>query len=254
MSNCFTAIICTGRNWISIWKSTISNIRKSTLYNPKQNRIRREGLLDERLPDADSGHVAAVASLYAMMKGARAMNTVWLKLAGAIVAIVIILVVVGKFTGGGSSSTPAAPQQTEKAKDVYDSFARDDKKFAVKFQGQDEPEPNTAAPAAAQPSQPPAGQTPAPQPAKQAHFEKLPIEQEVEAQKIYSFALEQRKQSRLPMMSPKMMIDNCRQIISRWPKSEYAFQAKQMLADLPERHKETFKITPQETDVSSFYK
>lgn len=186
------------------------------------------------------------------------MNTIWLKLAGAIIAVVIVLVVVGQFTGGKSSSTSTSegqPAHAEKPKDVYDSFARDDKKFGVKFQGQDQPEANTPAPAPAQAAPQTVAQAPVQvQPPKQPHFEPLPIEEEVQAQKLHSMALEERKRSRLPMMTPKMMVDYCREIIRRWPKSEYAYSAKLMLADISDRFKEMYKVTPQEMDVSSFFK
>jgi hypothetical protein len=177
------------------------------------------------------------------------MNTIWLKLAGVVVGIIVVLVVVGQFTGDKSPSTPAP--RAERPNDVYDSFARDDKKFGVKLEGQSE----SNAPAQAAPVTPqPVAAQPAPQPEKQLHFEKLPIEAEVEAQRLHSMALEERKRSRLPGMTAKGMVDYCRQIIQRWPKSEYAYKAKLMLADIPERFKEMYKVTPQEMDVSSFYK
>jgi hypothetical protein len=186
------------------------------------------------------------------------MNTIWLKLAGAVVAIIVVLVVVGQFTGNKSPSTPAPAAQGEQTRTVYDSFARDDKKFGVKFEGQEQPEPNAAAQAAAPTPQTPVAQTPVaqapPQPQKQLYFEKLPIEAEVEAQRLHSMALEERKRSRLPGMTAKGMVDYCRQIILKWPRSEYAYKAKLMLADIPERFKEMYKVTPKETDVSSFYK
>jgi hypothetical protein len=183
------------------------------------------------------------------------MNTIWLKLAGGVVGVIIVLAVIGQFTGGKSPSAPAPQaQKADQPKGVYDSFARDDKKFGVKFQGEDEHEANAAPAAAAAPPQPPVAQAAPPEPPKQPHFQKLTMEQEVEAQRLHAMALEERKRARLPMMSPKMMIDYCREIIQKWPKSEYAYKAKLMLDDLPERHKETYHITPQETDVSSFYK
>ncbi len=185
------------------------------------------------------------------------MNTIWLKLAGVVVVIIVVLAVVGQFTGGDKSPSAPAPEgkKTEETKTVYDSFARDDKKFGVKFEGQEEPEANAPATPVPAPTAPAPAAAPAPAPPQgQPHFQKLPLEQEVEAQKIHAMALEQFKQSRLPTMSPKMCIDYCRQLIAKWPRSEYAYKAKLMLNDLPERHKETFKITPQETDVSSFFK
>ena len=33
--SCSTTIICTGRNWMSIWKSIISNTLRSTRCNPQ---------------------------------------------------------------------------------------------------------------------------------------------------------------------------------------------------------------------------
>ena len=185
------------------------------------------------------------------------MNTIWLKLAAAAVAVVIVIAIIGQFTGDKTQSTPAPnpSAQAEKPKTVYDSFDRDDKKFGVKFQGQDQPEANTPAPAPAQPAPQTAAQAPVQvQPPKQPHFEPLPIEEEVQAQKFHSMALEERKRSRLPLMTPKMMVDYCREIIRRWPKSEYAYSAKRMLADIPDRFKEMYKVTPQEMDVSSFFK
>jgi outer membrane protein assembly factor BamD (BamD/ComL family) len=51
-----------------------------------------------------------------------------------------------------------------------------------------------------------------------------------------------------------LMVQNCRQIIKRWPDSQYAYQAKRMLADLPPRYQTRYKVTKEEMDVSMFYK
>jgi hypothetical protein len=170
------------------------------------------------------------------------MNTIWLKIAAVAVVLVAVLIVGSRFMsdkpGPSASSEPAAPSKT-----VYDSFERDDREFGVQ---------DKAAEAPAQEIAPPE-EAPAAQDA-QPTFEKLPTEEEIQAQKLHSMALEERKRSRLPMMTPKLMVDYCRQIIQRWPTSEYAFQAKRMLADIPDRYKKMYNVTDQETDVSSFYK
>jgi len=58
----------------------------------------------------------------------------------------------------------------------------------------------------------------------------------------------------LPMTGFSLMVPNCRQIIKRWPDSWYAYRAKQMLGDLPERYKMRYKVTEEETDLSMYYK
>lgn len=170
------------------------------------------------------------------------MNTIWLKIAAVTVALVVVLIVGSRFMsdkpGPSASSEPADPPKT-----VYDSFERDDREFGVQDKAGEEPAQEIAS----------AEEAPAAQDA-QPTFEKLSIEEEIQAQKLHSMALEERKRSRLPMMTPKLMVDYCREIIQRWPTSEYAFQAKRMLADIPDRYKKMYDVTDQETDVSHFYK
>ncbi len=172
------------------------------------------------------------------------MNTIWLKIAAVAVVLVVVLIVGSRFMSDQPDGKPSpAPDQAEQPKTVYDSFERDDREFGVDYQATEKPAEQTA----------PVEEVPPAQDA-QPTFEKLPIEEEIQAQKLHSMALEERKRSRLPMMTPKLMVDYCREIIERWPNSEYAFQAKRMLADIPERYKSMYNVTDQETDVSRFYK
>lgn len=186
------------------------------------------------------------------------MNTIWLKIAAAAVGVVVVVIVVSKFTSNDAAPTsPPQSQEPGGPKTVYDSFERDDREFGVSEPTDSGTADTTTPPAAATTPQETAPAEPTPPTLTQADeptFEKLPIEEDIQAQRLHSMALEERKRSRLPMMTPKLMVDYCREIIQRWPKSEYAFQAKRMLADIPERYKEMYKVTDQETDVSSFYK
>jgi hypothetical protein len=50
------------------------------------------------------------------------------------------------------------------------------------------------------------------------------------------------------------MVQTCRQIISKWPDSWYAYRAKQMLIDMPERFRGRYNITQEELDISAFTK
>jgi len=184
------------------------------------------------------------------------MNSIWLKIAAAVVAVFIVIVVVDKFKSGepAGPSAPRAESSSDKPKTVYDQWQEDDDKYSVQSQTEDtqsaQPEPQPAQPTetATQP------QTAQPAPQQQPTFEKLPFEQDLQAQKLFEHAKMEFKQSRLPMMTPARMVKDCREIIQRWPKSEYAFQAKRMLADLPQRYHTMYTITDQEKDVSSFYK
>jgi type IV secretory pathway VirB10-like protein len=183
------------------------------------------------------------------------MNTFWLKIAaGALVVVIIAIGLSVLFSGkSGSSRTAPQPRVEEKPKTVYDSFARDDKKFAVKPEPE-EPNEQVAAPSQPVVQQPTTQPATATQPQPQPKFRKLAIEEEVEAQKLFEMAKAQRKMGRLPMLGYKLMVDYCREIIRRWPDCQYAFLSKQMLADIPERYHETYHITKQELDTSSFYR
>jgi len=163
------------------------------------------------------------------------MNTFWLKIAGVTVIIVVVVVLIGVFS---SSTPPPAPQVPSEppAKTIYEQWDRDDKRLRA------EPEPIV-----------PPQTSPSAQP-RQPQFKKLSMEDEIEAQRKWEWVVNQRKMARLPIMSPKQMVDTCREIIQRWPESKYAFLAKRALADLPERYHTMYNITKEEMDVSNFYK
>lgn len=195
------------------------------------------------------------------------MNTIWLKLAGAIVAIIIVLVVIGQFTGGKSPSTPAPQNKT------FDDMVQRDKQFGKEPKPVEQeaasPQanaqqavagPNVAAAPAAQPAQT------VPQPTRTSvlpkditqkttmYFKPLSEEDDLQAQQLLPWATTTRSIGRLPMMSPGPMVKTCRDILSRWPDSWYALRAKQMLADIYETRGAAFNITEQEMDISRFLK
>lgn len=165
------------------------------------------------------------------------MNTFWLKMAGGAVAIVGIIILASVLWPKGELE----PQKT-----VYDVWDKDDKRLRA------EPQPNE--PAASSNQLPRQQVTPQPttDEPSQLHFKELSEEEQVEAERIFEMAMAERKMSRLPGMTPKRMVDYCRQIIQKWPGSEYAFKAKRMLADIPERYHEMYNITKEEIDLGNF--
>jgi hypothetical protein len=198
------------------------------------------------------------------------MNTIWLKLAGGVVAIIVVLVVVGQFTGGKSSSGPAPEPQKDKT--FYDMADRD-KQFGKepKPVQQETPQPPPVAPPttpgpnavtapAVQPVQP------APQPARKymlpsditqkttMYFKPMDEDDDIAAQQLLPWATTARSLGRLPFVQYGPMVKASRDILSRWPDSWYAFRAKQMLNEISERYAENYKITEQEMDISRFLK
>jgi len=171
------------------------------------------------------------------------MNTFWLKIAGVAVVIVGVVVLIGVFS---SSTPPAAPEPQGKppAKTIYEQWEKDDERLRAQPESREPPKTSSSV----QPgTEPQAVQT------RQPQFKKLSMEDEIEAQRLWEWVVNQRKMGRLPIMGYGQMVKTCRQIIQRWPESKYAFLARRALADLPERYHTMYKITKEEMDVSNFY-
>jgi len=182
------------------------------------------------------------------------LNTFWLKIAAFAVAIVAGIVVVAMFLPGGPKEPPP-PEKT-----FYDQVEQDKKKFLAEPKAVDssqQPAAPQQGPPAEQP-QPPAEQAqPAVEPPRPAgpvtlYFKELSETDNIEAERLLNVAVPARSIGRLPMTSPKLMVDACRQIIQRWPDSWYAYNAKRMLADLPRRDQQRYSITEQEIDLSRY--
>ncbi len=193
------------------------------------------------------------------------MNTIWLKIAGVAVGVVIVIVVLGRFRGQEpASEPPAEPEQ----KTFYDMADRD-KQFQEAPAPADEPVAEQPPEPVPQPVEPPPTQSAAQEPAQRPdgvvlpsditkpttlYFKPLGEIDDIEAQRILPVATAGRSIGRLPVTHFKLMVDGCRQILERWPDSWYAFRAKQMLEEMPERFHGIYKVTPQELDISGFMK
>jgi type IV secretory pathway VirB10-like protein len=168
------------------------------------------------------------------------MNTFWLKVAGGVVAIVILIVVINAYF-----IKPAAKPQTGQ-KTVYDVWEKDDKRLRADAQFKEPPtSPNQPAGQQQVQQLPTVVEPPKPQ------FKELTEEEKIEAERLYEMALTERKMGRLPVMTYKRMVDYCREIIRKWPESEYAFKAKRLLADIPERYHQMYNITKEEIDLGN---
>ena len=163
------------------------------------------------------------------------MDSFWAKMAvfGIIVGGLVVFV----------KLSPKLMPKPQPQKTVYDSFARDDKKFRPTDQerSREVAEPQ---PAAVQKPQPAA--TEEPQPEVKKTYRQLSEEEDIQAQKLLEQAIFHRKEVRLGGMGAKYMVDFCREIIQKYPGTIYEEKARLMLGDIPERFRDRFHITPEE--------
>jgi hypothetical protein len=194
--------------------------------------------------------------IYKNRKDGQFMNSFWIKM--AIFAIIIVgLVFLVK------TYMPSNQQLNEKMaghSKGFEQVAREDDarlRAPVPLRQETAPkepnipqqpnEPNTVV-AAAQPK-------PQVQPLEAAqmptHFKELSEEDQISAQKLYELVVMFRKEGRL-VSSYKPMVDKCREIMQRFPESEYDYKARRALADIPERFRNTYNITPKEVAPFTF--
>jgi type IV secretory pathway VirB10-like protein len=179
------------------------------------------------------------------------MNTFWLKIAALLIAVVAGIIVIGSFTGGDSE--PKEPEET-----FYDKVEEDKQRFLT------EPQPVQAQETEPVAEQGPAADDhhavvpvpPAPRPVEPPkptilYFKDLSEMDKIEAERLLNAAVPARSLGRL-QIGFNLMMQNCRQILQRWPDSSYAYRAKKMIVDMPERFRDRYKVTKEELDLGIF--
>jgi len=181
------------------------------------------------------------------------MNTFWLKVAAIAAGVVVVIVLVGVFTSSPEEPTPKPPPKT-----IYDVAQEDKDKYLSKPEPAEATQPQTQEGESenAEGTSARSGDSGRPQPAQPKkvtlYFTKLSEIEDIEAERLLHVAVPGRSIGRLPMTGYNLMIENCRQIIQRWPGSWYAYRAKQMLADIPQRYHSRYHITEEELDMSIY--
>lgn len=183
------------------------------------------------------------------------MNTFWLKIMGLAVLAVAVIILISVFTSGTDSETPE-PQPKEPQKTFYDQAEEDKQRFLTEPRAQDSQSQTTAIEQAPPIENQTAAQAlpPSPKPPQPTlvYFQELGEIDQIEAERLLNIAVPGRSIGRLPMTGFKLMVDSSRTIIRKWPDSRFAYTAKQMLADLPERYQMRYKVTEEEKDLSMF--
>jgi len=191
------------------------------------------------------------------------MDTFWLKILLFAVLVVGVIVFIGFLTSGTKEPEKTFYDQVEEDKQEFLAEPKPLKEQQTTPETTQETTEETAQipqesleaedKETVEPAPPVQQQVEQPEPAV-LYFKPLSEIDQIEAEKLLNVAVPGRSIGRLPMTGFSLMVPNCRQIIERWPDSRYAYQAKRLLADLPERYKMRYKITKEEMDVSMFYK
>ena len=175
------------------------------------------------------------------------MNTFWLKIAGIAVAVLGVIILINVF-----SSTKPQPKPEEQG--FSHQVEKDKEKFLSRPQPVDSNQQNVQTTQQKESNQPVSTIVQAPTQTEPVtlYFVELSEIDDIEAERLLNVAVPGRSIGRLPMTGFKLMVDNCRQTIERWPESWYAYRAKQMLADMPQRFWPRYKVTQEEVDISMY--
>ncbi|MHC4478192.1 MAG: hypothetical protein ACYTEL_21340 [Planctomycetota bacterium] len=171
------------------------------------------------------------------------MNSFWPKFIGTVLIVGVVLTVV---IAVKALMAPGPPQRT-----IAEQWAEDDERLRAA------PQPNEpATPAESQPDDQNetvvAAKPVEPTEPARPQFRELSEIEEIEAERLFNVAIQHRKMGRLQGIGLRTMVDCCRRIIAKYPDSEYAFKAKRMLADIPERFRARFNITDEEIDLGDW--
>jgi len=179
------------------------------------------------------------------------MNTFWLKVAGVMVILIAGIIVVRRFLPS-DITLELKPEKT-----FQDVAGEDRKKFLTKPETIETSEQNQQTTENRSPAE--TGQSTESSAKKveevTLYFTELSEIDKVEAEELLNVAVPARSMTRLPMgpIGLSLMVQNCRQIIEKWPDSWYAYRAKQMLADIPQRYQKIKNITEEELDTSRYF-
>ncbi len=200
------------------------------------------------------------------------MNTFWLKLAAVGVIALLAMVGFSMFWSGDGSSPRSNSGSDSTLTDVFigeqkglsEVIREDSERLHAAPQVVEQPEP------VAQEQQPSesenAEQTVAnSQPEATAatenqeqeveiveiQFKPMSEEDQIEAERLLEVAIRHVSMARMGPIGLKTTVECCRQIIEKWPGTEYEFKAKRVLNKVPERHRATYNITPEELDLGN---
>jgi hypothetical protein len=184
-------------------------------------------------------------------RGLAIMNTFWLK----VLVVLAVAVAIGALfmwirSDIKETENPETTFGDMVEKDREELMAEPNAKDIVSPSSQPEaikpPEPEKTV----QPAEPPPPTTTA-EPVT-FYFTKLDETDDIAAEQLLSMIPTGRSIGRLPMTSYNLMVETCRQIISRFPGSIYDYKARRALGQIPEQYRARHRITDEELDLTRF--
>ena len=181
------------------------------------------------------------------------MSSFWPKII-TLAIIVAVLVAVVKFL---PESKKEEPQPS-----LSETFRKDDERLRAKPEPVEQPQQESQVQPEEQPEQQPQ-QVEAPEsildePAQpeQVEGQPEPLRQlseieNIEAERLFEQAETFRKTARV-QTGFKPMVDICRQIMAKFPGTEWDIKARRLLNEIPERYYERYKITEEELDMRGY--
>jgi len=154
-----------------------------------------------------------------------------------IIVGLIVLVKVGKFVSSGIQ------QATDFEKDEKLAQEQEDTLQAELAEAEQKAKEAQAREQVQQRYVKPSTKPPEPQP------EELPIEDQIQAEKLYQMALTEFKIARKPLMTYHRMVRYCRELLEKYPDSPEAAKARVLLRKMPERERKRHKITDEEMEL-----
>lgn len=166
------------------------------------------------------------------------MGNIWARIAAGTAVILVIIIGLSFIPAGGEQNSeepePKKEETEDRQKTYQDVIEEDDKRLRA------EPQPEQKKSS----QQTESGESTQQQEPRQ--FVKLRPEEETQARRLYEHAINQRKMARLPGTGYGHMVDYCRKIIEKFPGSKYAYKARRMLGEVPERYRSRYDITEEE--------
>jgi hypothetical protein len=160
------------------------------------------------------------------------MDNFWLK-------VVIAIAVIAGLVYGANWALNAMMKQTVPEKTIGQQWREDDKR--LRAEPNIAPSPNAAPVQAVIPQQQSTEEAP--------KFKELTEEEQAGAEQLFEWAIQCRKMARLPMGGGYgKMVEACRDISEKYPRSKFDYQARRMLGEVPKDQWDRYKITQEEID------
>jgi hypothetical protein len=159
----------------------------------------------------------------------------WVKIAAFAIVVFVAVISIAMFIPGEGEEKPKEPPKT-----IYDMAREDKKKILAEPGEKDFVDENQSA------------ETERPAEPIVLYFRDVSEIEKIEAERLMQMVPSFRTIGRMPFTSYNVMAETCRQIMDRWPGSEYDYKARRALGEIPEHYLGRLHIKKEEIDLEYF--